>query len=133
MGCIVLGPLSLFLLGCICLGPAAAWTSFVSGFYQFVLGAVKPLTSGVSYLNRLTAIPATQKASVPFGILACKLAAINLFPVWGTNATQLLQQVSPKVEAFFEKYAAAGVLIMVGLLIGWLVALYSFLSFFVHQ
>ena len=89
VGVTLAGPLALLLCAVTLLGPRAAWHQFLAGFVQLPLGALHPLSAAPELIARshavfLTSVPAAA------GILAAKLAALELLPLGGVATAQML-------------------------------------------
>lgn len=86
------GPLALLPCAAAWLGPSTAWHHFLAGFVQLPLGALHPLSVAPALVARLHA---AFLASVPSatGILATKLAALELLPLGGLATAQTLSEL----------------------------------------
>ena len=92
VGVTLAGPLVLLPYAAALLGPQAAWSYFLAGFVQLPLGALHPLSVAPELIARLHGV---LLASVPItsGILAAKLAALELLPLGGVTMAQVLLEL----------------------------------------
>ena len=86
------GPLVLLPCAAAMLGPQTAWHHFLAGFAQLPLGALHPLSVAPELIARLHG---AYLASIPAasGILAAKLAALELLPLGGVTTAQVLLEL----------------------------------------
>ncbi|SEF32544.1 site-2 protease family protein [Variovorax sp. NFACC27] len=110
----------------------AAVPSVVHGFAQFLMGALDPLTTGRQLVSGATAF-AGQHAFLPLlGMLAAKLAAVNLLPVPSLNGGQALLTLVTRdlreTPAWRRRLTVAGLLVWVALVASWLSAILAYVE-----
>lgn len=109
------------------LRPDAAWASLVHAFAQIVTGGLAPLSTAQHLLGGATRI-ATAFGFVPLlGMLAAKLAALNLLPLATMNGGQALLALfdpSPRDQPRWkEKLMQGSAWLSIALGATWLVAI----------
>lgn len=123
------GPLSLFLLACI-VTLSIAWRPVVSGWIDYVSGALAPRTRGVSLLVEAMTAIRTQPALSLLGLICAKLAAWNLLPIPSLNGGSAIVDLCLPSDEGGKRIAGllsvVGMLILMAASIAWFVALWIF-------
>lgn len=111
----------------------AAVPSLVHGFAQFLEGALDPLSTGRQLVEGADAF-AERHAFLPLlGMLAAKMAAVNLLPLPALNGGHALlmlvtRDLRAPPAAWHHKLAVAGVLIWVVMIASWLSAILAYVE-----
>jgi membrane-associated protease RseP (regulator of RpoE activity) len=84
------GCLATFGLAAALLGVSTAAASFARAFGQFVGGAWAPLSQGVANLQALVDLLRVSSFPACLGVVASKIAALNLMPIPSLNGFQVL-------------------------------------------
>lgn len=108
----------------------AAVPSMAHAFTQYFEGATDPLSTGRQLIGGAHAF-AVQQAFLPLvGMLAAKMAVLNLLPLPAMNGGQVLLTLMTKdlreTPAWQHKLAIAGVCVTLALAAAWLGALLAF-------
>jgi len=85
----VTGPVTLLVLST-CLVGASALPAFVAGLWQWPAGALSPLETGPELLAAARRQAVDGPFMVTLGLVAAKMAALNLLPIVGSNGWQVL-------------------------------------------
>ena len=120
------GPLTLLAVGVVVLGSSAI-DSFVSAFSQILLGALSPLGEAQRYLEA-TAQWASAGVLVPAGVVATKLAALQLLPLSGMPGLWLLADLVPAIGRKATRSPGLFAYPLIALALSWLLAVVLFLA-----
>jgi len=105
------------------------WTSFARGFEQIFLGALSPLGSAQVFLRSFATFAQAHSFIALAGLVAAKLAAVNLLPFGALNGGQALMTLvrfgRPKMQ-FEDAVARWGILVTLLLFASWVVAAIEF-------
>jgi membrane-associated protease RseP (regulator of RpoE activity) len=119
------GPLALLVLGTGVLG-AAALHHFSAAFAQILGGAAGPFSDAQTLLQEAGAWLARHGLVAIIGIVACKMAALNLIPYLGSNGLHALFGLFPPHAAettWGPRLSRVLVILMFLVFGGWLLAL----------
>jgi membrane-associated protease RseP (regulator of RpoE activity) len=125
---VLAGPLAVFLSAAICLGVDGAVAHFFYAYHQLFRGTAAPL----SYGRELVAAFFSETARsifVGYGILAAKLAALNMLPVPPMAGGRLLTELTEKrgTGKLAEYITCLFAICFLPVIVCWFVALVSFL------
>ncbi|WP_212687017.1 site-2 protease family protein [Undibacterium luofuense] len=123
---ILSGNLGLIALALLLAG-SEGWDAFISGFSEFISGALNPELNGVEYLQSAQSYISTHRWLNYLPLVAAKAAAWNLLPLSALNGGQIIMMLlSPGkvLKSLFHKYSS--ILLMV-MLACWLFALFRWL------
>lgn len=125
------GNLVLILVALAIFGLSDGFGKFASGFYQTIIGAIAPLSTGKNLVGQLFAFAENNSFLTLFALMSAKLAAYNLLPFGSLNGgfiiVNVLKMVFRLSEKAVERYSLISLLVMVLLMIAWFVALVGFL------
>jgi membrane-associated protease RseP (regulator of RpoE activity) len=103
----------------------SAGPSSLAAFEQFVRGAMGPLTSAQEYISNYRDVLQRQGVVEAVGLLAAKLTALNLF-----QCVIFLLQITtariPAVLAVVEKFVVLAMLLLMGMMFCWFIAVVTF-------
>lgn len=119
------GVAALLVLGLLA-GGSAAGGQFVRGFSQAVGGALSPFETGQALLDRLLDYPREHAWLAVFGLVASKLAAMNLLPTLGSNGGAVLKDLVQRDAWHLRQDGPLQWLLLLATLLlcgGWLLAL----------
>ncbi|WP_027482605.1 hypothetical protein [Deinococcus pimensis] len=119
------GPLALLLLGALLIGWVDALGEFGRGFGQLFWGALMPRAHGAALVLGAADLVARGQVALVVGLLAVKMAALNLLPFTGSNGGALLESLlgagrSARVAGVL---GAPQLALLAVLLVGWGVAI----------
>jgi membrane-associated protease RseP (regulator of RpoE activity) len=114
------GSIALLLLAVLALGYAGL-DAIASGFVQFPVGAASPFGWAQQYLGRGLAFADTAPFYQVWGLVAAKVAAMNLIPLPLTNGGRVIQTLAAgtPISEHWPDGATAG------LYLAWMVAFFS--------
>lgn len=120
------GSLALLLIGFFIFGLETT-NHFINGFFQIFQGTMNPTSSAIDILSGIEVYFAENDTLTIFGMLAIKLAALNLFPLPHLNGGAALLELSSLPEKVKEIIYRLGGVASLGVIISWLFALSTFL------
>jgi membrane-associated protease RseP (regulator of RpoE activity) len=126
----VSGTLALLVVAIFVLGISEGLEQFGAGFRQIVAGAFAPSATGAGLIRTAYDFLIANSFFACLGAVAAKMAAGNLLPVpslaGGDAVLYLLNTVMPLTSETRERIRIVGLLVVTGLFICWLVAIYVF-------
>lgn len=124
------GCISLLLVSLGILGLAQGFERFANGFYQLFAGALFPRSVGSRLLLNLYYLTARGHLIATVGVVAGKMAAVNLLPLPTLNGGEILglliEAIKPVPESIRGRLHLIGFLIFLPIVLLWLVALLFF-------
>ena len=128
---LISGPSLLVMMAMVAFGVPEGFQKVLNGFYQLFYGAFSPRTYGSQYLLSLCEFVRVNTLSASLGLIASKVAAFNLLPfptlTGGMIVMTILNRIRPMSMLATERIQIFGLLILLILLVGWMLALYFFL------
>ena len=125
-GCIVL-----LSTACLMLGITDGLGKFGRGFGQILWGAVLPLSVGKDLVSALADFGRHCSFTACLGLLAAKLAALNLLPFGTLNGgavlSVLFKAAMPGAQNLIEKYQLITLTVYLLMTLSWLIALAGYL------
>lgn len=121
------GPISLFVASCL-LTLSFAWAPLLSGFSDYVGGALAPRTRGAALLGE--AIAAVRDSSpIPLlGLVCAKVAAYNLLPIPALNGGAAILHLLFRGESRAKaSLIVSGLLVTMAATVSWAIAWWTFL------
>jgi membrane-associated protease RseP (regulator of RpoE activity) len=126
------GCLALLILSAICLGLSGALDKFFHGFSQIMQGALAPHAEGRGLLLSFAAFLRTGSLVSCLGVVASKLAALNMLPMpplnGGAIVLNLISWARPLSLKTRELIMQTGFVLTMVILVLWTIALYYLLS-----
>jgi len=125
------GPMALIVVA-LALRQWAALPSLVHGFAQFLAGALDPLSTGRQLVGGARAFAEQHTFPALLGMLAAKLAAMNLLPLPLLNGGQallaLITRDFSETPAWQQKLAVGSMWVWLALIASWLAAILSYVE-----
>ncbi len=123
------GPVALLLTSAACIRYDHAAKELISGFVQVIQGALSPMASGRSLVAQYYEQHGSSIAAA-FGVLAAKLSAFNLLPIFPLNGGQIIVYAIPgSADSNWIMWAGTlGILAIFAMSLSWLVAVGAYLN-----
>jgi membrane-associated protease RseP (regulator of RpoE activity) len=117
---------ALMLLACLLLGPSHALNSLGHGFEQVIRGALAPASTAQMLIRGLLDLLDRESLGLGLGVVAAKVAAVNLLPLPALSGGQLIlnlvggrRGLPGRVQAILQ---GLGLAVGAAFAVGWLVA-----------
>jgi hypothetical protein len=124
---ILSGPLALLITSAACIRYDRAGIALLSGFIQLFQGALSPLSTGHALIENYFH---QHGASVQdaYGVLAAKLSAFNLLPIFPLNGGQIIiRSITSRTDSGWIIWVGSvGVILTFAIALSWLIALSAY-------